>query len=144
MYAVALLASGQSSTITGTYAGQYIMQGFLDLRMKKWLRNLLTRCIAITPSLVVAIIGGSKGAGRLIIIASVPSTLSNFISLDSLASFLSLASLCVFPFLLSLSHHSLDIYPAFLSRIFLSLSLWPYVCCFSVLSLTLRLSTPCN
>ncbi|KAJ4840539.1 Metal transporter Nramp5 [Turnera subulata] len=69
-YAVALLASGQSSTITGTYAGQYIMQGFLDLKMRKWLRNLITRCIAITPSLIVSIIGGSSGAGRLIIIAS--------------------------------------------------------------------------
>ncbi|KAL6638966.1 hypothetical protein ACP70R_022696 [Stipagrostis hirtigluma subsp. patula] len=70
VYGVALLASGQSSTITGTYSGQYIMQGFLDIRMKKWLRNLMTRCIAIAPSLVVSIIGGSSGAGRLIIIAS--------------------------------------------------------------------------
>ncbi|KAM7259303.1 hypothetical protein ACFE04_015044 [Oxalis oulophora] len=70
VYAIALLASGQSSTITGTYAGQFIMQGFLDLKMKRWLRNLVTRCIAIAPSLVVAIIGGSSGAGRLIIIAS--------------------------------------------------------------------------
>ncbi|XP_072969349.1 metal transporter Nramp5-like [Typha angustifolia] len=70
VYAIALLASGQSSTITGTYAGQYIMQGFLDIKMKKWLRNLLTRCVAIAPSLVVAIIGGPSGAGRLIIIAS--------------------------------------------------------------------------
>ncbi|CAK7346938.1 unnamed protein product [Dovyalis caffra] len=70
IYAIALLASGQSSTITGTYAGQYIMQGFLDLKMRKWVRNLMTRCIAITPSLLVSIIGGSSGAGRLIIIAS--------------------------------------------------------------------------
>ncbi|XP_024976717.1 metal transporter Nramp5-like [Cynara cardunculus var. scolymus] len=70
LYAIALLASGQSSTITGTYAGQFIMQGFLDLKMRKWLRNLITRCIAITPSLIVSIIGGSSGAGRLIIIAS--------------------------------------------------------------------------
>ncbi|KAJ4836676.1 Metal transporter Nramp5 [Turnera subulata] len=70
IYAIALLASGQSSTITGTYAGQYIMQGFLDLRMRKWIRNLMTRCIAITPSLIVSIIGGSSAAGRLIIIAS--------------------------------------------------------------------------
>ncbi|KAK9167437.1 hypothetical protein Scep_002628 [Stephania cephalantha] len=69
-YAIALLASGQSSTITGTYAGQYIMQGFLNLRMKKWMRNLMTRTIAITPSLIVSIIGGSSGAGRLIVIAS--------------------------------------------------------------------------
>lgn len=70
VFAIALLASGQSSTITGTYAGQYVMQGFLDLRMKPWLRNLLTRCLAIIPSLIVALIGGSAGAGRLIIIAS--------------------------------------------------------------------------
>nr|AER41588.1 metal+transporter+Nramp6 [Oryza glaberrima] len=71
VYGVALLASGQSSTITGTYAGQYIMQGFLDIRMRKWLRNLMTRTIAIAPSLIVSIIGGSRGAGRLIIIASI-------------------------------------------------------------------------
>ncbi|KAK2976018.1 hypothetical protein RJ640_011805 [Escallonia rubra] len=70
VYAIALLASGQSSTITGTYAGQFIMQGFLDLKMRKWVRNLVSRCIAITPSLIVSIIGGSSGAGRLIIIAS--------------------------------------------------------------------------
>ncbi|KAF5955049.1 hypothetical protein HYC85_007905 [Camellia sinensis] len=70
LYAIALLASGQSSTITGTYAGQFVMQGFLDLKMKKWMRNLLTRCIAITPSLIVSIIGGASGAGQLIIIAS--------------------------------------------------------------------------
>ncbi|KAM4117619.1 hypothetical protein ACB094_02G138500 [Castanea mollissima] len=70
LYAISLLASGQSSTVTGTYAGQYIMQGFLDLKMEPWLRNLITRCIAITPSLVVCIIGGSRGAASLIIIAS--------------------------------------------------------------------------
>ncbi|KAH0469416.1 hypothetical protein IEQ34_000974 [Dendrobium chrysotoxum] len=71
VYAIALLASGQSSAITGTYAGQYIMQGFLDLKMKRWVRNLMTRSIAITPSLIVSVIGGSSGAGRLIIIASI-------------------------------------------------------------------------
>ncbi|XP_050292118.1 metal transporter Nramp1-like [Quercus robur] len=70
LYAISLLASGQSSTVTGTYAGQYIMQGFLDLKIEPWLRNLITRCIAITPSLVVCIIGGSQGAASLIIIAS--------------------------------------------------------------------------
>jgi manganese transport protein len=70
LFAIALLASGQSSTITGTYAGQYVMQGFLDLRLEPWLRNFLTRCLAIVPSLVVALIGGNAGAGNLIIIAS--------------------------------------------------------------------------
>ncbi|XP_042507009.1 metal transporter Nramp5-like [Macadamia integrifolia] len=70
LYALSLLASGQSSTVTGTYAGQYVMEGFLDLKMELWLRNLLTRCIAIVPSLVVSIVGGSSGAGTLIIFAS--------------------------------------------------------------------------
>ncbi|KAM5578560.1 metal transporter Nramp6 [Rosa sericea] len=70
LFAVALLASGQSSTITGTYAGQYVMQGFLDLRLRPWIRNFLTRCLAIVPSLIVAVIGGPAGAGKLIIIAS--------------------------------------------------------------------------
>ncbi|XP_030967776.1 metal transporter Nramp6-like isoform X2 [Quercus lobata] len=70
LFAIALLASGQSSTITGTYAGQYVMQGFLDLRLQPWIRNLLTRSLAIVPSLIVALIGGSAGAGKLIIIAS--------------------------------------------------------------------------
>ncbi|XP_043688024.1 metal transporter Nramp6-like isoform X1 [Telopea speciosissima] len=70
LFAVALLASGQSSTITGTYAGQFVMQGFLHLRLRPWVRNFLTRCLAIVPSLIVSIIGGSAGAGKLIIIAS--------------------------------------------------------------------------
>ncbi|KAF7136390.1 hypothetical protein RHSIM_Rhsim08G0206400 [Rhododendron simsii] len=74
LFAIALLASGQSSTITGTYAGQYVMQGFLNLRLKPWIRNFLTRCLAIVPSLIVAIIGGSDGAGKLIIIASISAT----------------------------------------------------------------------
>ncbi|XP_043707957.1 metal transporter Nramp5-like isoform X2 [Telopea speciosissima] len=70
LYALSLLASGQSSTVTGTYAGQYVMEGFLDLKMQVWSRNLLTRCIAIVPSLVASIVGGSSGAGSLIIFAS--------------------------------------------------------------------------
>nr|GMC71363.1 metal transporter Nramp6-like [Ipomoea batatas] len=68
LFAIALLASGQSSTITGTYAGQY---GFLELRLRPWIRNMITRCLAIVPSLIVSIIGGSAGAGNLIIIASI-------------------------------------------------------------------------
>lgn len=49
----------------------FVFQGFLDLKMKSWLRNLITRLVAFTPSLIVSIIGGSAGAGKLIIIASV-------------------------------------------------------------------------
>ncbi|GKU98482.1 hypothetical protein SLEP1_g11486 [Rubroshorea leprosula] len=70
IYAIALLASGQSSSITGTYAGQFAMQGFLNLKMKGWKRNLLTRSIAIVPSILAATIGGAQAAGELIIIAS--------------------------------------------------------------------------
>ncbi|XP_061361874.1 metal transporter Nramp7.2-like [Gastrolobium bilobum] len=70
IYAIALLASGLSSTITGTCAGQYIMQGFFDLKMKGWIQNMVTRGIAIIPSLVVSIVGGPSGSGQLIIIAS--------------------------------------------------------------------------
>ncbi|GKU98481.1 hypothetical protein SLEP1_g11485 [Rubroshorea leprosula] len=62
LYGIAMLAAGQSSAISGTYAGQFIMQG--------WKRNLLTRSIAIVPSILAATIGGAQAAGRLIIIAS--------------------------------------------------------------------------
>ncbi|GJP54140.1 hypothetical protein CLOM_g13244 [Closterium sp. NIES-68] len=71
LFGIALLASGQSSTITGTYAGQYVMQGFLDLHLASWLRNLLTRLVAIVPSLAVAIVAGAQGAGNLIIASSI-------------------------------------------------------------------------
>lgn len=56
IWAIGLLAAGQSSTITGTYAGQFIMGGFLNLRLKKWLRALITRSFAIIPTLIVALI----------------------------------------------------------------------------------------
>ncbi|XP_066321143.1 metal transporter NRAT1 isoform X1 [Miscanthus floridulus] len=70
VYAVALLASGQSTTISCTFAGQVIMQGFLDMRMKNWVRNLITRVIAIAPSLIVSVVSGPSGAGKLIIFSS--------------------------------------------------------------------------
>ncbi|XP_051195404.1 metal transporter NRAT1 [Lolium perenne] len=70
VYGVALLASGQSTTISCTFAGQVIMEGFLDMKMKNWMRNLITRAIAITPSLIVAIVTGPSGAGKLIILSS--------------------------------------------------------------------------
>ncbi|GAB2270366.1 Metal transporter Nramp5 [Dionaea muscipula] len=56
--------------VLGRTTGQFIMQGFLELKMKKWQRNLMTRTIAITPSLIVSTIGGSAAAGKLIIISS--------------------------------------------------------------------------
>ncbi|XAR61942.1 hypothetical protein NMG60_11016498 [Bertholletia excelsa] len=56
IWGIGLLAAGQSSTITGTYAGQFIMGGFLDLRLKKWLRALITRSCAIVPTMIVALV----------------------------------------------------------------------------------------
>lgn len=56
IWAIGLLAAGQSSTITGTYAGQFIMGGFLNLRIKKWLRALITRSFAIVPTIIVALV----------------------------------------------------------------------------------------
>lgn len=60
IWAAGLLAAGQSSTITGTYAGQFIMGGFLDLRLKKWIRAMITRSCAIVPTLIVALIFDSS------------------------------------------------------------------------------------
>ncbi|GKV04504.1 hypothetical protein SLEP1_g16656 [Rubroshorea leprosula] len=62
IWGIGLLAAGQSSTITGTYAGQFIMGGFLNLRLKKWLRALITRSFAIVPTIVVAIIFNTSEA----------------------------------------------------------------------------------
>ncbi|CAJ2635310.1 unnamed protein product [Trifolium pratense] len=56
IWGIGLLAAGQSSTITGTYAGQFIMGGFLNLRLKKWMRALITRSFAIVPTMIVALI----------------------------------------------------------------------------------------
>ncbi|XP_047948239.1 metal transporter Nramp3-like [Salvia hispanica] len=62
IWAIGVLAAGQSSTITGTYAGQFIMGGFLNLRMKKWIRALITRSCAIIPTLIVALIFDTSNA----------------------------------------------------------------------------------
>ncbi|GLT68828.1 hypothetical protein SLA2020_410260 [Shorea laevis] len=60
IWGIGLLAAGQSSTITGTYAGQFIMGGFLNMRLKKWLRALITRSCAIIPTMIVALIFDSS------------------------------------------------------------------------------------
>ena len=62
LFAVALLASGQNSTITGTLAGQIVMEGFLDLRLPAWLRRLITRLLAIVPAVIVTALYGENGA----------------------------------------------------------------------------------
>jgi manganese transport protein len=71
MFALALLASGQNSTLTGTLAGQIVMEGFLNIRIRPWLRRLITRLIAIVPAVIVAIIGGESGTAKLLIFSQV-------------------------------------------------------------------------
>jgi manganese transport protein len=67
LFAIALLASGQNSTLTGTLAGQIVMEGFLNLRIKPWLRRLITRLIAIIPAvLVIGIFGEGKTTELLV------------------------------------------------------------------------------
>jgi manganese transport protein len=71
VFAVALLASGQNSTLTGTLAGQIVMEGFLEIRLRPWLRRLLTRLSAIVPAIVVAALAGERGVGQLLILSQV-------------------------------------------------------------------------
>ncbi|HZZ56201.1 MAG TPA: Nramp family divalent metal transporter [Opitutaceae bacterium] len=71
IFALALLASGQNSTLTGTLAGQIVMEGFLDFRMRPWLRRLVTRLIAIVPAAIVAGISGAHGTARLLVFSQV-------------------------------------------------------------------------
>ncbi|HZA92878.1 MAG TPA: Nramp family divalent metal transporter, partial [Gemmatimonadales bacterium] len=71
LFAVALLASGQNSTITGTLAGQIVMEGFLNIRLPAWLRRLITRLIAIIPAVIVTALYGERGAGGLLILSQV-------------------------------------------------------------------------
>jgi manganese transport protein len=70
-FAVALLASGQNSTLTGTLAGQIVMEGFLNLRLVPWLRRLITRLIAVVPALIVTIYFGEKGTANLLVLSQV-------------------------------------------------------------------------
>jgi len=71
VFAVALLASGQNSTLTGTLAGQIVMEGFLNLRMKPWLRRLITRLIAIVPALIITLLYGEHGTAELLVFSQV-------------------------------------------------------------------------
>ena len=71
LFALALLASGQNSTLTGTLAGQIVMEGFLNIRLRPWLRRLITRSIAIVPAILVTIFYGTHGTARLLILSQV-------------------------------------------------------------------------
>jgi manganese transport protein len=71
LFAVALLCSGQNATLTGTLAGQIVMEGFINLRLRPWLRRLITRLIAIVPAIIVIAMYGDRGTGPLIILSQV-------------------------------------------------------------------------
>jgi manganese transport protein len=71
LFAVALLCSGQNATLTGTLAGQIVMEGFINLRVRPWLRRLVTRLIAIIPAIIVVALYGERGTGALLILSQV-------------------------------------------------------------------------
>ena len=71
MFALALLASGQNSTLTGTLAGQVVMEGFLNIRLRPWLRRLITRGLAIIPAVIVTAFWGEKGTANLLVFSQV-------------------------------------------------------------------------
>ena len=71
LFAVALLASGQNSSITGTLAGQVVMEGFIHLKVSPWLRRMITRTLAIIPTIIVVAIIGERGTEKLLILSQV-------------------------------------------------------------------------
>jgi manganese transport protein len=71
IFAIALLCSGQNATLTGTLAGQIVMEGFINLRLRPWLRRLITRLIAIIPAIIVVAVSGERGTGPLLILSQV-------------------------------------------------------------------------
>jgi manganese transport protein len=71
VFALALLASGQNSTLTGTLAGQIVMEGFLNIRLRPWLRRLVTRSLAIIPAVIVTAVSGEAGTAKLLVLSQV-------------------------------------------------------------------------
>ncbi|WP_253073001.1 Nramp family divalent metal transporter [Rhodobacter calidifons] len=71
LFGVALLCAGLNSTVTATMVGQIVMEGFINLRIAPWARQLITRCLAIVPAIFVILIYGSEGVGQLLILSQV-------------------------------------------------------------------------
>ena len=71
LFAVALIAAGQSSTVTGTLAGQIVMEGYLNLRIQPWVRRIITRLIAIVPAVIVILVYGESVTGKMLILSQV-------------------------------------------------------------------------
>src|SRR5688500_10879857 len=89
LFAVALLCSGQNATLTGTLAGQIVMEGFVNIRLRPWLRRLITRPVAIVPAVVVVMLYGERGAGSLLVLSQVILSLQLPFAVFPLVSFTS-------------------------------------------------------
>jgi len=89
LFAVALLCSGQNATLTGTLAGQIVMEGFVNIRLRPWLRRLITRLVAIIPAVIVVILYGERGTGALLILSQVILSLQLPFAVFPLVSFTS-------------------------------------------------------
>jgi manganese transport protein len=71
LFAIALLASGQNSSITGTLAGQVVMEGFIHIKLQPWMRRMITRTIAIIPTIIVVAFTGERGTEKLLLLSQV-------------------------------------------------------------------------
>jgi len=89
LFAVALLCAGQNATLTGTLAGQIVMEGFVNIRLRPWLRRLITRMVAIVPAIIVVSLYGEKGTGALLILSQVILSLQLPFAVFPLVSFTS-------------------------------------------------------
>jgi manganese transport protein len=89
LFAVALLCSGQNATLTGTLAGQIVMEGFVNIRLRPWLRRLITRLVAIVPAIAVVSLYGERGTGALLILSQVILSLQLPFAVFPLVSFTS-------------------------------------------------------
>ncbi len=89
LFAVALLCAGQNATLTGTLAGQIVMEGFVNIRLRPWLRRLITRLVAIVPAIIVVSLYGEAGTGKLLILSQVILSLQLPFAVFPLVSFTS-------------------------------------------------------
>jgi manganese transport protein len=89
LFAVALLCSGQNATLTGTLAGQIVMEGFVNIRLRPWLRRLITRLVAIIPAIIVVSLYGERGTGALLVLSQVILSLQLPFAVFPLVSFTS-------------------------------------------------------
>ena len=89
LFAIALLCSGQNATLTGTLAGQIVMEGFVNIRLRPWLRRVITRLVAIVPAIITVALYGEEGMGSLLILSQVVLSLQLSFAVFPLVSFTS-------------------------------------------------------